>query len=467
MRIGIGTKSFIAFVSTTIVVLVSAAAFVHHNFQRGFVDYVNDLRRGRVEVLTERLAEHYATEGGWEFLRDRPERLRALLSRSGRALRAPHPPRGHRRPPQSDPVGFARGIAVFDEAGARILGPERVRGERFDVVDDGAVVGHVISAPLRALSSDVDISFARRQGQLLLFTLLGGAALAALVAWFFARQLVRPIQTLADGTRLLTAGRYDTRVDVRQRDELGQLASDFNILSGTLERSARQRKELMADVSHELRTPLAALRGQIAALRDGIRPASDDTLGELDAQVGRLVNLVDELYDLSLADAGALSYEKAALDLAEVVRASLGHSASRFEDYGVVVHDALPDSVLPVFGDRRRLLQLFDNLFENSARYTDRAGKVHVTGALLDDVIRIVVEDSAPGVPDEALPRMFERLYRVEKSRSREHGGAGLGLALVEKIAQAHDARLAAAHSQLGGVAITLEFPRHDEAPGP
>ncbi len=174
---------------------------------------------------------------------------------------------------------------------------------------NGEQVAQLFIRPLRALASDSDRGFSQRQGRWLGIIFGASLCVAALVAWWFARQLTQPIRQLASGARALTEGDYGTAVTLDQRDELGQLAADFNKLSQTLARNRDQRQRLMADISHELRTPLAALRGQISALRDGVRDATPQHLEALDGQVTRLVGLVDDIYELSLADSGALRFD--------------------------------------------------------------------------------------------------------------------------------------------------------------
>lgn len=469
MRLTLGTKAFLTIVLSTLTILTLTAAAVHWSFQRGLMDYVNDLRGARIERLAERLGEHYAREGSWAFLRDDPGALWALMQRNPRRppnlerLRRRHERLANTLAPYDDPIGAVRGIAVLDADGRRIVGPPRPRGERYPILAGDATVGTLVVPPLRALSEAVDIDFARRQTRWLLTIFAAGIALAGLVAWVFARQLTRPVRALTDGTRALADGRYGETIAVTQRDELGRLAGDFNALSHTLARHREQRRALMADISHELRTPLSALRGQISALRDGVRAANAETLAALDAQVGRLNALVDELYELSLADSGALEYRMAPLDLRDVLRHVAELFAPRLEQTGIALELDLPEAPLPLQGDQRRLEQLFSNLLENTVRYTDAGGRARLAARAAPGIVTVTLDDTAPGVPDEALPHLFERLYRVEKSRSRALGGAGLGLALVTRIAQAHGGAASAAASPLGGLRVTVTLRAADD----
>lgn len=214
----------------------------------------------------------------------------------------------------------------------------------------------------------------------------------------------------------------------------------------------------MADVSHELRTPLAVLRGELEALQDGVRRAGPESLNSLLAEVALLTKLVADLHQLSLSDSGALSYRKARLDLVVLLERALEGFADRFQQKGIALSQQLPPAVT-VFGDAERLSQLFHNVLENSLRYTDAGGQLHIVGDVDDRVLILRFFDNAPGVEPQQLPHIFERFYRTEASRNRASGGSGLGLAICHNIVDAHGGRISAADSPLGGVQITLELP--------
>jgi len=260
---------------------------------------------------------------------------------------------------------------------------------------------------------------------------------------------------VADATHRLAGGNYGTRVDVRSGDELGRLAGDFNRLAETLERNETLRRRFMADVSHELRTPLAVVSAEIEAMEDGVRPVS---LENIKSEVAALSKLVDDLNQLALADVGALAYRKRTVDVVPLVEQAVESYRDRLAARGLNL-EAKWNGAAPVHGDTDRLLQMFRNLLENSARYTDPGGAVRVAVGREGERVAIDFEDSAPGVPDESLGRLFERFYRVEASRNRANGGAGLGLALCRSIADAHGGDIRAEHSPLGGLRVRVTLP--------
>jgi two-component system sensor histidine kinase BaeS len=231
-------------------------------------------------------------------------------------------------------------------------------------------------------------------------------------------------------------------------------------LAERLQQNEASRKQWIADIAHELRTPLAILRGEIEALQDGINQPDASTLASLHQEVSHLQRLVSDLYDLSMSDSGALSYRKESLDLIAVLQETLAlHSTSLDEQQLSVDVKGLNQQPVLIQGDSQRLQQLFKNLLENSLRYTDKPGQLHISTQLKAGWVDILFEDSSPGVPEDALPRLFERLYRVESSRNRATGGAGIGLSICRNIVEAHGGSISAAHSALGGLEIRVHLP--------
>ncbi|VVD98143.1 Signal transduction histidine-protein kinase BaeS [Pandoraea pneumonica] len=295
---------------------------------------------------------------------------------------------------------------------------------------------------------------------LIYLALLGVATLGA-VAIRVAQRLLVPVTPLLEATHRMAMGDYSVRAPTVGADELARLAADLNRLADTLAHNDQLRRDLLADISHELRTPLSVLRGEIEAMEDGVRPLTQDALASLRVEVSLLAKLIDDLYELSLSDIGALTYQFAPVDMTERVATTVMAFRDWFEAKGITLTVHLPDAVLTVDGDLHRLTQLLGNLFENSLRYTDGGGAVRVYLSSSGAQLRLEIEDSAPGVPDDALPRLFERLFRVEASRSRRSGGAGLGLALCKHIVEAHGGQIIARHSPLGGLALAIVLPCH------
>jgi two-component system sensor histidine kinase BaeS len=303
------------------------------------------------------------------------------------------------------------------------------------------------------------------KGQSLTFYTIGGAILllAAFVSMVLSKHLLKPIRQLTQGTRALTTFRFDTRIPVRSQDELGQLAQDFNRMADTLSEYETMRKQWISDISHELRTPLAILKGEIEALQDGVREVSPDTLESLSSEVLRLNKLVADLHTLSLADTQNLQAVKTDVRPLEILKLMASHYQNRMESRGIDLRVDLDQMGAPtVQGDPDRMAQLFANLLENSLRYTDSPGIVNISGRQDSQQLTIRFEDSAPGVPQPSLNRIFERLYRVDSSRNRRLGGSGLGLAICKQIVAHHDGTIRADKAAAGGLCIQIDLPLKD-----
>jgi len=477
-RPGITAKLFLAILGVTLLVVVTMVVMARYTFREGFVDYVRERQRQRADAVTEVLATYYAERNSWAGLRD-PRRWRELLRESTWELHAGERPLDeHRHPPGDDrdhdhdrhhergPPREARLFPVLlNAAGERVAGPPLPQGpvERVPVQVGGATVGWLAYRPMERLTDRLALRFEHEVSEAAWITAVAVGLLAAVVSLLLARGFLAPVGRLARATRALTAGRFDTRVEEPRRDELGQLARDFNRLADTLERNERLRREFMADMSHELRTPLSVLRAEMEAMEDGVRPLTRETLANLQRNLATLSQLVDDLYDLSLADAGALAYRMAELDFTALVTDAAEPWRGRFESAQLALDVDVPDRPVMIMGDAQRLGQLLANLLRNSLQYTDAGGRVRVALAVEADTAVLRVEDSPPGVPEADRSRLFERLYRVEGSRSRASGGAGLGLAICERVAHAHDGALDAYRSSLGGLGIRLRLPRaHD-----
>ncbi|WP_322887549.1 two-component system sensor histidine kinase BaeS [Escherichia coli] len=434
-RPGITGKLFLAIFATCIVLLISMHWAVRISFERGFIDYIKHGNEQRLQLLSDALGEQYAQHGNWRFLRNNDRFVFQIL----RSFE--HDNSEDKPGPGMPPHGWRTQFWVVDQNNKVLVGPRAPippDGTRRPILVNGAEVGAVIASPVERLTRNTDINFDKQQRQTSWLIVALATLLAALATFLLARGLLAPVKRLVDGTH--------------------KLAQDFNQLASTLEKNQQMRRDFMADISHELRTPLAVLRGELEAIQDGVRKFTPETVASLQAEVGTLTKLVDDLHQLSMSDEGALAYQKAPVDLIPLLEVAGGAFRERFASRGLKLQFSLPDSIT-VFGDRDRLMQLFNNLLENSLRYTDSGGSLKISAEQHDKTVRLTFADSAPGVSDDQLQKLFERFYRTEGSRNRASGGSGLGLAICLNIVEAHNGRIIAAHSPFGGVSITVELP--------
>ena len=215
----------------------------------------------------------------------------------------------------------------------------------------------------------------------------------------------------------------------------------------------------MAEISHELRTPVAVLQGELEAMQDGVRTMDGESVDSIHAEVCKLTQLIDDLHQLSLSDVGALEYRMATLCLADLIESQIQFGKAMLDDAKLKLSVEMKDKPYLINADEQRLSQLISNLLQNSVRYTDAPGDIRVALAAESGRITLTWEDSSPAVAVGELAQLFEPLYRAEQSRSREFGGAGLGLSIAARIVQAHAGSIEASLSSLGGLKLTIEFP--------
>jgi len=308
---------------------------------------------------------------------------------------------------------------------------------------------------------------------LLVSVLLSGTAAFVLsipLALWLARSLAGPLQRTAEAAERVAAGDYTTSLDIQVPDEARRLAQSFNTMTHAVEASQRSQRDFVANVSHELKTPLTSIQGFAQAILDGtagdeqaIHRASSVIQGEAE----RLSRMVSRLLDLTRLESGEVSMAWSAVDLAKLARSSADRFALLADHKQVCLTLDLPDSV-PIIGDGDRLTEVVTNLIDNALNHTDPGGRVGLAVAdANDDSVTLSVTDTGRGIPAEDLPRIFERFYQVDKSRSRQttagQPGVGLGLAIVSEIIRAHSGRVNV-ESVLGvGSRFTVTLPRHPE----
>ncbi|GGJ27639.1 sensor histidine kinase [Deinococcus roseus] len=301
------------------------------------------------------------------------------------------------------------------------------------------------------------------QNSLLVSTLLGcliGAALAV----FFSRRLARPLEAIAHAAAQVSVGDLSTRVEMpsnapaARQDEVFHLTQHFNLMAETLQRQEQERKHMIADIAHELRTPIAVMKAKLDALEDGIVPLDQNAVQRLQVQTALLSRLVDDLRTLSLADAGKLDLSTQVVDIAALVENVVSEYQTVAYRQKVQVQMNSSDDTILIPGDPDRLAQVISNLLENAVRYTPPQGQIHVAVERIQQRVTIRVQDTGNGIPEHALPHIFERFYRADGSRTRETGGTGLGLAIVRTLTELHGGSVRAWNQHGSGAVFQVEL---------
>lgn len=291
----------------------------------------------------------------------------------------------------------------------------------------------------------------------MLYALVIGSVVAAIATALLTSQILGRVRDLAAAVRAMRGGNLAQRVEVRGRDELADLATSFNAMSQELAESEGRRKQLLSDVSHELRTPLTNVIGSIEAIQDGLRAASPDEMAAIHGEAMMLVRLVDDLRDVTLADAGQLTLHREAVDPADAARRAAAAFPPGEGRAPIAVH-VEPD--LPVVrADRRRLAQVLRNLLDNARTHAAPDSIVTLSVRRDADGVAFEVHNVGHPIPQEHLDRIWERFFRVDGSRTRSTGGMGLGLAVVQRLVVAHGGSVSVASSVESGTSFRAVFP--------
>ncbi len=314
-----------------------------------------------------------------------------------------------------------------------------VDGMTFSTEDESFLVGRLTSAALTA-------------------GLIAGV-ISLVLALFLAYRLLRPVQALSQAAQQLGSGNLSQRAPILGNDELAELSRTFNLMASSLEDAEQSRKAMTADIAHELRTPLAVQRANLEALQDGVFSLTTENLESILEQNLLLTRLVEDLNTLALVDSGKLELQRSRTSFPELVKRVMDRYQSQALSAGIQLtlqFDPTQDEMPLLSIDPLRIEQIIGNLLSNAFRYTPENGRIELRITSKKESVQLTVHDSGEGIPPEALPHIFERFYRADRSRSRALGGSGLGLAIARKLAEAHGGELNAGNHPAGGAVFTL-----------
>jgi signal transduction histidine kinase len=320
-------------------------------------------------------------------------------------------------------------------------------------------MGHMPGDPMgQAMGAATQVAFEDAMRQALLAATVIAVATATVVSLAVAARIARPISGLVAAARRVADGHYAERVPVEDPDELGELASSFNEMAGSLEATERRRLQLVGDIAHELRTPLTTLDGYLEGLEDGVISSSAETWRLLRTETGRLTRLVSDLSELWRAEARQLPLQIEEVDVHMVATGVVERFAPLGAARDIVIR--APSAALTVRADRDRLAQILGNYLSNAIRHAPDGSTIDVSATTLAGHVRIAVTDRGPGLAPDELEAVFERFYRVDPARSRSAGGSGIGLTIARALAEAMGGRAWAERPADGvGVTFLLELP--------
>lgn len=313
------------------------------------------------------------------------------------------------------------------------------------MMGDSGMMGGMMGADM---SSDLYANFRAAMGEALFQAGLAAFFVALGVSVYFSRRIVSPIQEITTASQFIADGHFDQRVQIpgdiasNDLDELAQLSLSFNQMAEKLHQTENMRIQLIGDISHELRTPLTTIKGSMEGLIDGVLSPTPDTFQQIYQEADRLRNLVADLQELSQVEAGAISLKFASCDITPLIKSVAGRLHPQFDDKGVSLEVDIPPFLPQVSIDEDRISQVLINLLGNALQYTPGGGKVALIARQSGKEILIQVNDTGIGIPADHLEYLFNRFYRVEKSRSRAGGGSGVGLTIAKHLVEAHAGRI-------------------------
>lgn len=480
---------FITLLIASALLIALMLAVSSWSFNRGFLGYVNNNERIRLEPLVADLTSIYQSEGNWDWIKKNKRRWHDLINKydvgrrsnqlgrpdknkdrskqpSDRKQQKASPPNGNKnskqkkRPPPPRGAGW---LVLTDAEKDPLIGNfnAKTKIDWLPIQDSEDTVGYLGYKPNTQLNRKIDQVFAQQQKRSFGYAALGMILFSALLSIPLGARIVKPLLTVNSAVNEINQGNFAFRVKSQRNDELGDLARNINNLGFTLEQNLAARQRWIAEISHELRTPLAVLQSEIEAIQDGMRTADPDSINSLHAEVMRLNRLINDLHQLSLSDIGGLEYQMQPLPLHEIINSYIESNAANVESASLYLNFNSDPAL--IFGDHQRLVQLLDNLLQNSIRYTTAPGVIDILLSTTTNEAVLSWSDSTPGVSDQDHKHLFDPLYRTDESRNREYGGSGLGLAIVKKIVEAHTGRIKSRHSQIGGLEIIIKLPLLEE----
>jgi len=381
--------------------------------------------------VAEQLADHYAEQGDWTGATEIMGQGRGQGRGDGR---------GGGQLFLADADGRIVAGASSNELGRRLDQDLLASGLAIEI--DGEVVGTlVVSNSWTGALGHIELEYLQQVNQALVWGGVSAVAVALILGTFLAWRITTPVRKLTHAAENVAAGDLSGRVEIQSGDEIGQLALAFNRMADNLAQADELRRRMTADIAHELRTPLSIIRGQVEAIQDGIFPPDAEHLAPIHDETMLLNRLVEDLRTLALAEAGQLPLQKTEVDPAALVERVVAKFHPLTAAKSVTLQVDVPPELALTLMDSQRIEQVLTNLLANAIRHTPAGGTVSVSARSDQDLV-VEVSDTGAGIAPADLPHVFDRFWRGDKSRARDRGGAGLGLAIARQLVEAHNGRI-------------------------
>ncbi len=454
------TKLIIAFSSVIIVMGLLQFFFFQQRIEKVFEEYVAENQQERIDFLKEILTDFYQYDESWngiqEFIYD------PSINRNRRGPMWRNNPTLVNMPNLEISIADQSGIIIADTNGEWIgLNADEVPGVHEKIIVNNQMIGELIinqekSADLLTLERQ----FIQSVTKSILFGSIIAVIISVIIGLFIAARVTKPLEKLMIGIRHLTKGNKTYRLKINTRDEFHKLAEAFNEMSSQLEQNELIRKNLVADVAHELRTPLSILRGRLESIQEGAIEPTQEIVLQLNDEVYRLTRLVNDLQQLSLADAGKLSLNMMDVQINDLLKRIIDNFSWLADEKNIDLHLSANEKIMANI-DTDRMTQVFVNLIGNALRHTPENGNVEIKVERNNphNSVLITVVDNGIGIDPELLPYIFDRFYRTDSARNRDQGGTGLGLSIAKGFVEAHQGRIWAESKKNLGTAFIVEIP--------
>lgn len=326
------------------------------------------------------------------------------------------------------------------------------------LIDGEPILAYLMPLQDNSLET-VEAQFVTSVNRSLLIAMVVGGLVALLLTLFLSSSIVGPVDALTRAARAMEKGDLSQRVPATASGEVGELARAFNAMADGLDRLEQLRRNMVTDVAHELRTPLSNVRGYLEALKDGVIQPTPELIASLHEEALLLNRLVDDLQELSQAEAGQLSLVRQPVSLQPLVEKSVYLAEPNALAKGVTIRVDIPADLPCIDADAERISQVLGNLLTNAITGTPPGGQVEIRAKRVDSQVQVSVCDTGVGIDPEHLPYVFERFYRADRSRTRATGGAGLGLAIVKQLVEAHGGRVGITSQVGAGTTVSFTTP--------
>lgn len=466
--VSIKIKVFLLLLLISLLLISVMAVLMQIGVNRGFEQYKQSVEQAFNHQVVKTLEWFYRKNHNWERLRDNPQYWYHLLNRS--TLRTPKGLPFKAGGAVVDELedkeqlrSFMPNYSLFDEHKQLIIGEVLWPSTQHQTIKvlplqhRRQTIGYLLSDGRQVATVTQDRKFSAQIRHQLLIMALAMLLLSTVLTIPITNYLSRPIEAVNQAVKQAALGDYSVKVKVNRNDEIGQMARNINRLNETLRSNVELQKTQMAEIAHELRTPIAVILAEIEAIQDGIHQPDTANIELLHDQISNLRNIVNDLYDLSISEPGALRYRMECVDLLPLVKQILAAHKATFEQRQLNVSLHCRTDKLIAYADQQRFRQLLNNILSNSIKYTTTGGEIQLQLSQDDDFVEIIICDSAPGLDESQTEQIFQRFYRQSNQQER---GSGLGLAIVRNIVKAHHGTIAAEASELGGVAIHIKLPK-------